>query len=188
MNKSLEAQQRYSSYRAILAATVSQQYFVLVFMGYRTTIARHIAKWGIEQTCLCETKFRKILVSVKFSARNFGPEMAAPILWAPGKMRSLCRKNPAHKIPRFGGVFWVLGGGEVSILFLWARSFFLKWSGPNAEETDECRALWVSVSGTPLMIPTTHLNPVPLVLFARHIIVDCKVPPKIQGATIFERS
>ena len=25
-------------------------------MGYRTTIARYVAKWGIAQMCLCETK------------------------------------------------------------------------------------------------------------------------------------
>ena len=35
-------------------------------------------------------------------------------------------KTHAPKIPRFrGGVFWVMGGGEVPILFLWARGFFL---------------------------------------------------------------
>ena len=37
---------------------------------------------------------RKILVSVKFVSAILGPEMAAPILWTPGKMRSFCRKNP----------------------------------------------------------------------------------------------
>ena len=57
--------------------------------------------------------FRKILVSVKFVSANLGPEMAAPILWAPGKMRSFSRKT---------GI-WGLGGGEVPILFLWARGF-----------------------------------------------------------------
>ena len=54
----LEAQQRYFSYRAILAAIVSQNYFVLVFVGYRTIIARYVAKWGIAQMCLCETKYQ----------------------------------------------------------------------------------------------------------------------------------
>ena len=55
-----------------------------------------------------------------------GPETAAPILWTPGKMRSFCRKTYVHKIPRLGGggVFWVWGGGgEVPILFLWARGY-----------------------------------------------------------------
>ena len=56
----LEAQQRYSAYRAILfVAIVSQKYFVLVFVGYRTIIARYVAKWGIAQMCLCETSRAK---------------------------------------------------------------------------------------------------------------------------------
>ena len=50
-----EAQQRYFSYRAILVAIVSQNFFVLVFMGYHTIIARYVATWGIAQMCLCET-------------------------------------------------------------------------------------------------------------------------------------
>ena len=54
----LEAQQRYFSYRAILVAIVSQNVFVLVFMGYRTIIARYVAKWGIAQMCLCKTKYQ----------------------------------------------------------------------------------------------------------------------------------
>ena len=54
--KRLEAQQRYFSYRAILAAIVSQNSFMLVFMGYRTAVARYVAKWGIAQMRLCETK------------------------------------------------------------------------------------------------------------------------------------
>ena len=67
-------------------------------------------------------KLRKILVSVKFVSAILGPEMAAPILWTPGKMRSFCRKTHVHKIPRFRVGFF--GGGEVPILFLWARGFF----------------------------------------------------------------
>ena len=49
----LEAQQRYLSYRAILAAIVSQNSFVFVFMGYRTLIARYVAKWGIAEKRGC---------------------------------------------------------------------------------------------------------------------------------------
>ena len=58
-----------------------------------------------------DIEFRKVLVSVKFVSAILGPEMAAPILWTTGKMRSFCRKNNVHKIPFRGGVFWVLGGG-----------------------------------------------------------------------------
>ena len=68
---------------------------------------------------------RKILVSVKFVSAILGPEMAAPILWTPGKMRSFCRKTCVHKIPRFfGGGILGFGGGGGQILFLWARGFF----------------------------------------------------------------
>ena len=62
---SLEAQQRYFSYRAILAAIVSQNFFVLVFMGYRTIIARYVAKWGIAQMCLCKLSTKGVLTSLK---------------------------------------------------------------------------------------------------------------------------
>ena len=54
----LEAQQRYFSYRAMLVAIVSQNILALVFVGYRKVIARYVAKWGIAQMCLCETKYQ----------------------------------------------------------------------------------------------------------------------------------
>ena len=44
--------------------------------------------------------------------------MAAPILWAPGKMRSFCRKkNHAHKIPGFGGGYVGFWGGKCQFYF-----------------------------------------------------------------------
>ena len=52
----LEAQQRYFPYRAILVAIVSQNSFVLAFVGYRTIVARYVAKWGIAEMCLSETR------------------------------------------------------------------------------------------------------------------------------------
>ena len=54
----LEAQQRYFSYRAILVAIVLQNSLVLVFVGYRTIIARYVARGGIAQMCLCETEYQ----------------------------------------------------------------------------------------------------------------------------------
>ena len=77
----------------------------------------------------CRNSFRRILlVSVKCLSAILGPEMAAPILWTPGKMRPFCRKNHVHKIPRFrGGVFWVLGGGggSADFIFMGARIFLI---------------------------------------------------------------
>ena len=50
----LEVQQRYLSYRTILVAIVSQNYLVLILMGY--CIVQYLAKWVITQMCLCEAK------------------------------------------------------------------------------------------------------------------------------------
>ena len=64
-------------------------------------------------------------MSVKFLSAILGPEMAAPILWTPGKMRPFCRKNHVHKIPRFrgGGTLGFLGGGSADFIFMGARIF-----------------------------------------------------------------
>ena len=61
----------------------------------------------------------KILVSVKFVSAILGPEMAAPILWAPRISAFFLHKNlHVHKIPRFGeGGIWGLGGGECQFHF-----------------------------------------------------------------------
>ena len=86
---------------------------------FRSTLSDTLPVQGLGLSLI-----RKILVSVKFLSAILGPEMAAPILWTPGKMRPFCRKNRVHKIPRFrgGGIWGFLGGvGEVPILFLWAR-------------------------------------------------------------------
>ena len=78
---------------------------------------------------------RKILVSVKFVSAILGPEMGAPILWTPGKMRSFCRKTHVHKIPRFGGggVFWVWGGGSADFIFMGARIFLIQTPPKNSD-------------------------------------------------------
>ena len=75
---------------------------------------------------LSTVSVRKILVSVRFLSAILGPEMAAPILWTPGKMRPFCRKNHVHKIPRFrGGYFGFWGEGGVPILFFMGARIFL---------------------------------------------------------------
>ena len=63
-------------------------------------------------------------MSVKFVSAILGPEMAAPILWTPGKMRSFCRKTHVHKILRFRGGFWG-GGGSADFIFMGARIFLI---------------------------------------------------------------
>ena len=54
-------------------------------------------------------------VRKNFVSAILGPEMAAPILWTPGKMRSFCRKTHVHKIPRFRG-------GSADFIFMGART------------------------------------------------------------------
>ena len=77
---------------------------------------------GVRETP-CKTLLRKILVSA-----ILGPEMAAPILWTPGKNAFFLQENPhVHKIPRFrggGGYFGFGGGGSADFIFFWARGFF----------------------------------------------------------------
>ena len=60
ISTSLEAQQRNFSYCAILSAMVSRNSFVLVFLLYRTSIERYVAKWGIALTCLCKTRHQGV--------------------------------------------------------------------------------------------------------------------------------
>ena len=57
---SLEAllSRHFSSSRGLLVAIVSQNSFVLVFVAYRTIVAQYVAKWGVVQMCLCETKYQ----------------------------------------------------------------------------------------------------------------------------------
>ena len=69
---------------------------------------------------------RKILVSVKFMSAILGPEMAAPILWTPRISAFFLQENlHVHKIPRFGGVFgvWGGGGGSADFIFMGAGIF-----------------------------------------------------------------
>ena len=77
-------------------------------------------------------QFRKILVSVKFLSAILGPEMAAPILWTPGKKPPFCRKNlHVHKIPRLRGEYILgFGGGGGECRF---------YSYGRADFSEQCR-------------------------------------------------
>ena len=63
-------------------------------------------------------------MSMKFPPVTLGPEMAVPILWAPGIFWFFLLENPhAHKIPPFRGGGWVLGfleggGGSANFIFM----------------------------------------------------------------------
>ena len=73
---------------------------------------------------------RKILMSVKFLSAILGPEMAAPILWTPGKNAFFLQEKPVSIkfLVLGGGVFWVFwGGGSADFIFMGAR-IFLKFT------------------------------------------------------------
>ena len=62
-------------------------------------------------------------MSIKFPPVILQPEMAAPILWAPGIFGFFLLENPhAHKIPPFrGGVLGFFrkgGGGSANFIFM----------------------------------------------------------------------
>ena len=67
-------------------------------------------------------------MSVKFASAILGPEMAAPILWTPGKNAFFRQGNlQVHKIPRFGGEgdFGFGGGGSADFIFMGAGIFLI---------------------------------------------------------------
>ena len=69
---------------------------------------------------------RNILVSVKFFlSAILGPEMGAPIIWAPGVFAFFLQENlHVHKIPIFRGDFvFFFGGGSADFIFMGAGSF-----------------------------------------------------------------
>ena len=94
-------------------------------------------------------QFRKILLSVKFLSASLGPEMAAPILWTPGKSVRSAGKNHVHKIPRFlggGGYFgfWE-EGGSADFIFMGARIYLIN----SREKAELSQVDLPSLSGTP---------------------------------------
>ena len=72
--------------------------------------------------------FGKIPVSTKFVSAILGPEMAAPILWTPGKNAFFLQEKPMSiKYLVLGGggilVFFLGGGGSANFSFMGARIF-----------------------------------------------------------------
>ena len=72
-------------------------------------------------------------MSIKFPPVILEPEMAAPILWAPGIFCFFLLENPhAHKIPPFRGGFWVFleGGGWKCQFYVYGRGDFSEQGRP----------------------------------------------------------
>ena len=83
-------------------------------MGYRTIIARYVAKWGIAQVCMCETK-RHWDVSHHFGGVQKHPDVHKIVLSIklrlplPGKSVNLEDFLPICTVFPHFGPFW--GGG-----------------------------------------------------------------------------
>ena len=94
----LEAQQRCFSYRTILATIVLQDSFALVFMGYRTNIARYVAKWGTAQMCLCETKYQGAGIAPFWGSANLSEKVFRDMGYRNGRIAISHDKGPlSHK-------------------------------------------------------------------------------------------
>ena len=104
--QNLEAQQRYFPYRAIPVAIISQNSFVLVFMGCRTIIARYVAKWGIAQVCLCDAKYQGGGIAPFWGAANIPQQVSRDMgyrsdsIAASGDMGPLSSK----RLPMFNSI------------------------------------------------------------------------------------
>ena len=61
-----------------------------------------------------------------FASNSGGPEMAAPVLWTPGKIVFFLQENPMPiKFLVLGGVvFWVFGGGGECRFYFYGREDF----------------------------------------------------------------
>ena len=84
-------------------------------------------------------RYQKILVSVKFVSAILGPEMAAPILWTPGKTRSFCRKTPMSINSAFWGGVFLWGGGKCRFYFYGREDFSDLCSGRPHSSTQKNR-------------------------------------------------
>ena len=85
-------------------------------------------------------------MSVKFVSAILGPEMAAPILWTPGKNAFFLQENlHVYKIPRFGGggdFGFGGGGGSADFIFMGAGIFLKQGRALQIKLPSEgCRAI-----------------------------------------------
>ena len=99
-----------------------------------------------------KTPIRKSVMSIKFPPVILGPEMAAPILWAPGILGFFLLENPhAHKIPPFRGGSWFFleGGGWKCQFYFYGRGDFFEprkigvfWLNGLSLEVLACSVAW----------------------------------------------
>ena len=85
-------------------------------------------------------------MSEKFLSAILGPEMAAPILWARGKIAFFLQENPLSIkfLVLGGGYFGVLGGGGCRFDFYGREDFSDFFLRPKI--ADFCPLSWSNVS------------------------------------------
>ena len=100
----------------------------------RTNIVLLTAVWNPTPFCYSPIKIRKSVMSIKFPPAILGPEMAAPILWAPGIFWFFLLEKPhAHKIPPFRGGRGFFGREG------WKCQFYFYGRGDFSEKVPDIR-------------------------------------------------
>ena len=120
----LEAQQRYFSYRAMFVAIVSQNSFVLVLMGYRTSITRYVAEWGIAQMCLCKTKYQGRGIAPFQGSADFPYKVSRDSSWGDlgSKLGQIQVEIGSKRGSKSGRGEWGLGVGVIKPEWLCSSS------------------------------------------------------------------
>ena len=132
-------------------------------------------------------------MSINFPPVILGPEMAAPILWAPGIFGFFLLENHhAHKIPPFrGGVMGFLegGGGSANFIFMGVgifpiisnRSDINRQKRSTKSKTDGFPLSWafrVGCEENSLAGPRTKIFSPPLLLLADILVASA--PPFLR--------
>ena len=92
-----------------------------------TTTTKHTTRVEVlHRLGLGRRQIRKTLVSVKFVSAILGPEMAAPILWTPGKNAFFLQENlcPIKFLVLGGGGYFGFGGGGECRFYFYGRADF----------------------------------------------------------------
>ena len=91
---------------------------MLVFVGYRTIIARYVAEWGIAQMCLCEAKYQGGGIAPFWGATGLPEKVSRDIGY---RSDSIAVSRDMGPLSSFAPSF--------------SERFFENWGGPRAQES-----------------------------------------------------
>ena len=113
---------------------------------------------------------------IKFPPVILGPEMAEPILWAPGIFWLFLLENPhAHKIPPFrGGVlgFFRRGGGSANFIFMGMGIFPIELE-ISAAKSFSMRRTYKRLNVSKERLRRLAFLPSPIAIKAQAVAVGC---------------